>query len=416
MFVAVGMLVVAYVAKTVMARAKPTEVPNRLVPMPIADLPPGTVVTEDHLGRGPFPQDRLERDMLLSNSGIIGRVVKEKLTAALPIRGNQLYAPGETVPLKVQRGMRAISVSVGGSTSLVDGLIKPGDHVDVHFYPTDMRGDPRIGHGMTVLLLEGVKILAINRGVLQNRPDRDRNVITLELTPEQSAAMIVAGQSGQLTLSYNPQGKGVGGLASRLTNRERVTIEEILNLPPIPKPEEPIPVTSFFVEEWRGAGMRTREFGAHNMAGVRDSSVQPRRRNNNPPTANPNTDPNAPVDPSASGRDPVPQPNDPSSSAIDPNQPLDQPANKALIPGTDPSATLGNPPASIPSVPGAAAVPVAPQPGATAPVTIPGAVPNPYGGAIPNSPPAVLQPPTGAQNLVRPPGQPPVSGGVVPAN
>jgi Flp pilus assembly protein CpaB len=417
MFVAVAGLVVAYVAKTVLARAKPPEIPNRLVPMPIADLQPGTVITPDHLGRGPIPQDRMERDMLMTNSGIVGRVVKDKLSAAQPIRGNQLYAPGETVPLKVQRGMRAISVSVGGMTSLVDGLIKPGDHVDVHFYPTELRGDPRVGHGLSVLFLEGAKILAINRAVLQNRPDRERNVVTLELTPEQATAMTVAAQTGMLSLSYNPTGKGIGGLASKVTNRERVTIEEILNLPPIPKPEEPIPVTSYFVEEWRGAAMRTREFGAHNMAGLRDSSVQPRRRNT-PPAANSTTTPNSQTSPSPSGQDPVPplDPNDPSAVGPDPIQPLDQPANRAPAVGTDPSDTTATPPATITNPPAAAAVPVAPQPDAiAAPVVVPNSVPNPNGRLTPVAPPALLQPPAGGQSLVQPPGQPTVPGGVVPA-
>lgn len=386
MFVAVGGLVVAYVAKTVLARAKPPEIPNRMVPMPVAELQPGTIVTAEHLGRGPFPENRLERDMLLSNAGIVGRVVKEKLTAATPIRGSQLYAPGETMPLRVQRGMRAISVSLGGKPSLVDGLVKPGDYVDVHFYPTEMRDDPRIGHGMSVMLLEGVKILAINRAMLQGQPDRDRNVVTLELTPEQAGVMNVASQRGQLSLSFNPQGKGSGGLANKITNKEKVTIEEILDLPPVPKPEDPVPLTSFYVEQWRGAAMTTREFGAHNSVGLRESTVQPRRRNNSSTDNPPNGTNTQPV-PSPTGQDLTPQPstNDSSVPATDRPQPTDQPANSA------PATPGAVPPTAIPNV-----------------APIPNGDPNPNVAPTPGVPASSLPTPPGAQGLVQPPGQPTV--------
>jgi hypothetical protein len=246
-----------------------------------------------------------------------------------------------------------------------------------------------------------VKILAINRAVLQGRPDRDRNVVTLELTPEQANVLNVAGQRGLLSLSFNPQGKGTGGVANRITNREKVTIEQILDLPPIPVPEEPVPLTSYYVEQWRGAAMTLREFGAHNRGGVRDSSVQPRRRNN-PAAANTPAASNPVTDPAAPGLDPVPAPtvNDPTAASPDLPPTTDLPTASA------PPAAIG-PNSTATGSPGAAPATAVPAP-ASNPVTVPtpsnlpfpNATPNQYGTPIQNMAPTPLTP----QSLLQPPG------------
>ena len=243
----VGLLIGAYVVKNLWAKEEPPAAPERrLVPMPIADLEPGTLLTEAHLGQGPISSNLLTPDTLINNRVIIGRVTKEKLKAAQPIRSGQLYQPGERPPLDVELDMRAITVMMGASGSVVDGLIQPGQYVDVHLTPGGLGSDPRLQGGTTLTLFKGVKILAMNRSMQPSRADRGGNTVTLELTPEQANIIILADKSGELIMSFNPNGKGTGGVT--ISDADRATLEEILNLKPLPKPTPP-----FQTEQFRGS-------------------------------------------------------------------------------------------------------------------------------------------------------------------
>jgi len=291
MFGVVGLLVAAYVAKNLLAvDNRPAPPPSRNIPMAVADIEPGTVITENHLGQGPYPVDQLERDTLLVNRVVVGRVAKEKIPAAQPIRANQLYKPGELPPLEVPAGKRAVAVDIGESVSMVDGLIKPGEYVDVLFtYRGSTGGDDDFQGGVTLRLFEGVRLIAINRNTTQGRIERGGNRVTLELTEPQANVIVLAKDRGSLTLTYNPKGPGNGGLA--LTNAERVTLYEILGL----KPKAPDP-EPFLTESFRGVNRSVFLFNA-----------QGRRIENYTPPAN---DRNRMVLPDAPNAAPTPAPSD----------------------------------------------------------------------------------------------------------
>ena len=259
MFGIVGLLVVGYVAKTMLAgQGKPPAAPvMRDVPSAIADIAPGTVITEGHLGMVKIARDKLEANTLLANRVIIGRVAKEPIKAATPIKANQLYQPGELPPLEVGEGMRAVSIEVGTGVAMVDGMIKPGQYADILF--TAQSGgagtnDASFQGGLTMRLFEGVKILAINRNFTQSRVDRGSNHVTLELTEAQANIVILASDRGKLTLTYNPSNAvGNGGLA--LSNTERVTLYEILGLKKQDPAKDP-----FQTEIYRGNSRMTNQF------------------------------------------------------------------------------------------------------------------------------------------------------------
>ena len=291
MFGVIGLLVVAYIGKSLLAiEDKQAAVTSRNIPMAIADIEPGTVITENHLGQGPFPVDRLDRDTLLVNRVVVGRVAKEAIKAAQPIRANQLYQPGELPPLDVAPGMRAVSVELAAGVSMVDGMIKPGQFVDVLF-TYQGSSDDRVQGGVTMRLFEGVRIIAINRNFTQSRVDRGGNRVTLELTEPQANVVVLAQDRGALTLTYNPNGRGHGGLA--LSNAERVTLHEILGMKPAQPDPEP-----FLTEAYRGVGRGVLQF---NQKGHRiDSSDLYRSQNQDRrPMVLPNPQNGPPNDPSA---------------------------------------------------------------------------------------------------------------------
>ena len=167
----VGLLVTAHFAKGVLAEVpKPirVEMPKapvvefREVPMALALLAPGTQVTAAHLGSGRVRADRIEPETLLSERAVVGRFVKEPIEAGSPIRSSQLYQPGERPPLEVSPGMRAVSLFFSDRGSVVGGLLRKGEHVDVYLTPRmDDANDPRFHGGLTITLLSGVRVLAV---------------------------------------------------------------------------------------------------------------------------------------------------------------------------------------------------------------------------------------------------------------
>ncbi len=272
MFGVVGLLVAAYVAKNLLAREETVAQPTtRNVPMAVSDIPAGSVITANHLGMGPYPIERLDRDMLLVNRVIEGRVAKEDIKAAQPIRANQLYQPGELPSLsdKVGPGMRAVTVEVANSGAMVDGLVKPGEYVDVLFTYNASGDSDQFQGGLTMRLFEGVKVIAYNRSLQQSRIDRSGNRVTLELSGPQANIITLAKDRGALTLTYNPAGAGDGGLA--LTSEERVTLYEILGL----KPQSPDPVP-FMSEVYRGSSRATTYFS--DKGRLLDGYIAPGRR------------------------------------------------------------------------------------------------------------------------------------------
>jgi pilus assembly protein CpaB len=299
MFGVVGLLVMAYVAKNLLAvEEKPREATEDLLPMAIADLPPGTKLTAEHLGMGPFPKKHLQPDMLRKDRVIVGRYTRVPIKAGHPFRANDLLPPNVLPQLKVAEGMRAISVEVGDSTAMVDGMISNGDFVDVLFTYQGNNNNDALQGGLTMRLFEGVRVLAVNRG--GNRGDRGSNHVTLELTEQQANVLTLAKSRGNVNLTYNPSGRGHGGLA--VTNTERVTLYDILGW------QEP--VEPFATEIFRGSGRGINRF---NDKGRLIDSQAPQTQSNPPQQQLPAT-PNVPVRPTDSTS--ADQPTSPTASRL----------------------------------------------------------------------------------------------------
>lgn len=259
MFGVFGILIAAYIGKRLLAGKEETPpVATRNIPMAISALEPGTLVTEEHLGLGPIAIKNLKPEMMTSNRVIVGRIVKDRIAAATPISTGQLYPAGETPPIKVEPGMRAISVPLESSVDLVDGLIKPGEYVDVHMTPTGLNSDKRLNGGMTLTLFKGVRVNAINGSYTQNNSSRRGTNVTLELTPEQANIMILARERGDITMSYTPEGKGNGGVA--VSSADKATLYEILGLKTPEKPKVEEPPKPFVVEGYYGSSRSVNQF------------------------------------------------------------------------------------------------------------------------------------------------------------
>lgn len=256
MLLAVTGLIGIYVVKGLFAVEKKIERPRSArIPLATGDMSAGTKITREHIGMGPYPENELKGDMLRSERVIIGRVLKEPIKAGEPLRGTQLYEPGENAPLVVSEGKQAISIPVKNSSEMVDGLVKPGSYVDVHFTLDTQSNsiDQRINRlgGVSMTLFKGVKVLAQNRNFRQSPVLAAGNSVTLELAPEQTNVVLVTQSKGTLSLTYNPTGEGDGGVT--LSNADRATLWEVLGIKkPAAKKADPDPEKPFVTESFNG--------------------------------------------------------------------------------------------------------------------------------------------------------------------
>jgi pilus assembly protein CpaB len=248
MFVIIAALAVGFLFKRLFAKEVLPVVQEspRIVPMLSSPVEAGTRIEASHLGTAPWKGD-LTPDTLLDRNSVIGRIAKEDIVAARPLSASLFYPVGQRPPLDLAPGTRAVSVSLGNSTAMVDGLIGQGSFVDVWItIETDLPyGSQSRPDSLSLKLFDGVKIIAIN-GSLKGRGRDSNSVVTMELDAEQQSIMVAAHQKGNITLTANPEGPGSGGLNLQMSESDRITLRQILGI------EEPDPQKPFVTEQVRG--------------------------------------------------------------------------------------------------------------------------------------------------------------------
>ncbi len=263
---AFGGMIGLFVVKRLMAvEPPPKKALTRTVPLALADLKPGQLITDKHIGMGPWPADDVKGDMLLSSAAPVGRIVKEAIKAATPFHGKALYSHGEKPPLSVSSGYQAVTLKVTDNTQILSGLIKAGDHVDIKFTlkEAQMRDDPRIQKlgGLTMTLLKGVQVLAINTDFLNATLQPSANSITLEVHEADANLLLLAMAKGDLTFTFTEKRNESGRSAIALKDSDRATLEELLGLDPLPEPPSPKQVEPPQVTDvYRGSGRNTLYF------------------------------------------------------------------------------------------------------------------------------------------------------------
>lgn len=115
-----------------------------------------------------------------------------------PVVAKKITEPGVDAGINANltKGMRAFAINVD-VTSGVSGFLRPGDRVDVYW--SGNTGD----RDVTQLIQEAVRLIAIDQNADADRSEETMiaRTVTVEVTPQQVAALAQAQQSGRLTLS-----------------------------------------------------------------------------------------------------------------------------------------------------------------------------------------------------------------------
>ncbi|MBI1235082.1 MAG: Flp pilus assembly protein CpaB [Alphaproteobacteria bacterium] len=193
------------------------------------DLPIGARVQASDLYWQAWPQDAVNPSQVLRDrnpdaaESFAGSVVRSAVSEGEPVSARQLLQAGEAgfMSAVLGPGMRATSVPISAETG-AGGFILPGDRVDVIVsYEAEEEGGTRRRFFVAETVVENARILAIDQS-FGDDPDAEGVVLgetaTLELTPEQANAVVLAVARGEISLSLRSLSDGEGG--PRLVSRQ----------------------------------------------------------------------------------------------------------------------------------------------------------------------------------------------------
>lgn len=166
-----------------------------------ASLPWGTKINPEMVKTAPFLKQSLPTGYFASTSDLNGRVILTPLKMNEPITEDKL-APISVktggVSAILKPGTRAISIK-GNKVLGISGLVAPGNRVDVICTVTD----PTIKKIRSKIVLENLLVLATGTQIQKNEKGEPMpvDVYTLEVTPEQSEKVALAGSQGNLNFA-----------------------------------------------------------------------------------------------------------------------------------------------------------------------------------------------------------------------
>lgn len=180
------------------------------VPVALSDILPGTRIEAGYLTEAPILSSKVRkhRDTVRSAKALVGRIAKQKISVATPIRLSMFYPVNRKPEIRIPPGQRLVSVTVEQQSGFLNGLIQSGSYVDV-FATIDTTSTGKDSE--VVQLFEGVRVYEVfsSADVAVNR-----NEAVLELDSDQQKVMLLAKERGRISLTYNPEGPGTAGLAT----------------------------------------------------------------------------------------------------------------------------------------------------------------------------------------------------------
>lgn len=169
------------------------------------DLPLGHTLRAGDLRWQPWPAEAVPPGLIKRADApgaadeIAGSMARAAILAGEPIRRERLIkASGSGFMAAIlPSGMRAVAISIDtrGSTS-AGGFVLPNDRVDVL---RTAGGDNQL----TETILSNIRVLAIGQNIQERNGEKvvTGETATLELTPGQAEAVILAQKTGQLSLA-----------------------------------------------------------------------------------------------------------------------------------------------------------------------------------------------------------------------
>lgn len=178
----------------------------------------GTLLKDTDLKEREIPTSDVSPTDLIADDNnraeVRGAMLRRYLDAGQAIQRADILRPRDRgfLATVLAPGTRAISIGVDATTG-ASGLISPGDLVDVILTQEFARGETTAGRRVVAeTVLIRVRVIAVDQQIAQGAPtaspllggapsSRIASNVSLQVTPEQAAKIVVAGHLGRLTLT-----------------------------------------------------------------------------------------------------------------------------------------------------------------------------------------------------------------------
>jgi len=198
----------------------------------------GDVLTEEDVELVPYPEPHAPEGAFFTTEDLFPentdrpRFVLRRIEEKEPLMAIKVTAPGEDagVSSRLAKGMRAFAIKVDVSTG-VSGFLRPGDRVDV-YWSGNGEGP---GGNLTKLIEAGVELIAIDQIADTQRTSATiARTVTVEVSPQQVAALAQAQATGRLSLSLVGTADDTVATATDVDQRALLGIrtEEIVEVAP----------------------------------------------------------------------------------------------------------------------------------------------------------------------------------------
>ena len=204
--------------------------PEGMVRIAVATAPLayGTDITPDKVKFVQYPQASLPPGTFKSMAELLPegkrRVVLRPIQVNQPLMAADLSGEGQNASIAalLPDGMRAATVSIN-DVSGVAGFVKPNDTVDVLITRQPIGGDGAAqGQQVTDVLLQNIRVIAMDQAAASNGQPAVSRTATLELTPIDAQKIALGQQLGQLSLVLRKPGE-----EQNIPNVQTVSLDDL---------------------------------------------------------------------------------------------------------------------------------------------------------------------------------------------
>jgi len=177
------------------------------------DIPEGTTITADHLGRVNVPKKFVQPYATSRGVEVLGLVTRTPIAEHEQILSNKLQRPeeaqaGASLSEVTPKGKRAVTIGADLLTG-VGGFVRPGDAVDLVWSFQAPAPSGQKGELVTITLFQNVRVLAIDRQMVgtaegEQKAPANNYSLTLALTPQEAQVLLYAREQGQVQVSLRP--------------------------------------------------------------------------------------------------------------------------------------------------------------------------------------------------------------------
>ncbi len=195
-------------------RPTPSGRETRTVIVAAAPLRFGTALTADVLAEVEWPATSVPAGAFTSREAVLGggqRTALASIAQNEPILASKITGAGQrgTLSAVIETDKKAITICVDDVLG-VAGFVQPDDRVDVLLTRNDRPASPSPyqGTGATYsdLLLQNVRVLAIDQIADRNGQAKPAKAVTIEVTTEDAQKVALGASVGQLSLALRQAG------------------------------------------------------------------------------------------------------------------------------------------------------------------------------------------------------------------